>query len=319
MTSSTDLNPVQSLFQKSFGDAIRFNEPLAPYTSIHIGGPAEMFLEVTDVKTLVKAYHVALEHNSKIWFLAGCSNVLIHDDGLNGLVLINKTNHIAWDDDRQQVTVDGGYNLDQLIFEISDRSWSDITFAAGIPGSLGGALIGGAGAFGNLVHSFFLEADIMRPTGECLTVPVEDLGIEYRTSAAKKRGDIILTATMGNFKIGDREKNLAEIKRIKTMRDEKHPSYGNSYSAGSFFKNLPPEEPGGWRVPAGKLLDECNCRGLRVGGAGVFDKHANIIVNYGNATCADVNELANEMAARVKAKFNIDLEREVQLLQAVRM
>lgn len=315
MTTTSEPTPVQTLFQETFGDAIRFDVPLAPYTSIHIGGPAEMLLEASDTDTLVKAYRLALEHNIKTWFLAGCSNLLIHDDGLSGLVLINKTNRIVWDEDNLQVTVDSGYSLDQIVYEISNRGWADITFAAGIPGSLGGALIGGAGAFGNLVHSFLLEAEIMRPNGECLTVPAEELGIEYRTSAARKRGDKILTATMGNFELGDREKNLAEIKRIKTMRDEKHPAYGNSYSAGSFFKNLPPEEPGGWRVPAGKLLDECGCRGLRVGGAGVFEKHANIIVNYGDATCADVNELANKMAARVKAKFNIDLEREVQSLQ----
>lgn len=314
MTTSTEQNSVHSLFQDALGSALLFNIPLAPYTTFHIGGPADMLLEAYNVETLVKAYRSAIEHNVKIWFLAGCSNVLIHDDGLRGLTLINRTNHISWDDENLQVTVDGGYNLDKLIFEISDRGWADITFAAGIPGSLGGALIGGAGAFGNLVHEFLLEVDMMRPNGERLTAPVDELGITYRTSAAKRRGDIILTAKMGNFVCGDRDKNLEEIKRIKAMRDEKHPAYGNSYSAGSFFKNLPPNEPGGWRVPAGKLLDECGCKGLRIGGAGVFDKHANIIVNYGNATCADINHLADEMAARVKAKFNIDLEREVQYL-----
>ncbi len=305
----------QRIFSEALGNALRFNVALAPYTSLHIGGPAEMLVEANDVDTLAKAYQLAKQHDINVWFLAGCSNVLIHDDGLKGLVILNRTQTIRWDDENLQVTVDGGYNLDRLIFEISDRGWADITFAAGIPGSVGGALVGGAGAFGNLVHSFLLEADILRKSGERLTVLVEDLGIEYRTSEAKKRGDIILTAKMGNFVRGDRESNLAEIKRIKTMRDEKHPSYGNSYSAGSFFKNLPPEEPGGWRVPAGKLLEEVGCKGLRVGGAGVFEKHANIIVNYGDATAADVNELANEMARRVKEKFNIELEREVQYLR----
>jgi hypothetical protein len=124
MTTSSELTPVQSLFLNTFGDAISFQESLAPYTSIHIGGPAEIFLEAGHVTTLVKAYRLALEHNIKIWFLAGCSNVLIHDDGLHGLVLINKTNHIVWDEDNLEVTVDGGYNLDHLIYGWRVNWWS---------------------------------------------------------------------------------------------------------------------------------------------------------------------------------------------------
>ena len=286
---------------------------LAPYTTLQIGGPAEFFLEATSQEQLIAAYRAASDLGLRFIFLAGCSNVLIDDAGLKGLVVVNKTQAIEWHDDFT-VHIDGGYNLDQFITEASQRGWGDISFAAGIPGSIGGAIVGGAGAFGNLVHEFVLQARILRKDGSIDTVPVESLGITYRNSEARRRGDILLEAHMGKFEPASQDALFENINKIKAQREIKHPSI-HEPSAGSFFKNLPPAEPGGWRTPAGKYLDEAGVKGMRVGHAGVFDKHANIIINLGGATCEDVNQLAQQMAAAVKDQFNIQLEREVQYLR----
>lgn len=313
MNSISETPSIEAILRQQFGEKLQTGVPLAPYTTLRIGGPAQFLLEVETPEELILAYRTALKHRIPYYFFGGCSNVLICDEGLKGLVVINKTRKITWLDDRRMVQVDGGYNLNQLVHEISGRGWGDLSFAAGIPGSLGGALIGGAGAFGHLVHEYLIEARIMRRDASVDSVPCDSLGIGYRTSEARKRGDIILEALLGPFQPATAETLLQECSRILAEREVKHP--GSSLpSAGSFFKNLPPEEPGGRRIPAGKLLDEVQVRGLRIGDAGVFEKHANIIVNHGKATAAQVDELARLMAQRVKEKFGIELEREVLYL-----
>ncbi len=301
-----------STLRARFGGRLQSHVPLAPYTTLRIGGPAEYLLEVHTAEELIAAYRTCREAHIPFYLFAGCSNLLISDRGLTGLVLINKTDSIVWHED-YTVAVAGGYNLDRLVSETCERGWADLTFAAGIPGSLGGALIGGAGAFGHLVCEYLQTADVLRKDGTVEAVSRDDLGIGYRTSEAKKRGDIILTMKMGPFTPGSKDDLLREADRIRVEREIKHPG-PELPSAGSFFKNLPPLEPGGHRIPAGKYLEEAGAKGLRVGDAGVFEKHANIIVNHGHATAEQVNRLADLMAERVQEKFGILLEREVQYL-----
>lgn len=304
---------IEQTLKAQWGDQLCTNVPMAPYTSIKVGGPARFLLEVTTSQELIEAYRNALQLNLPFYLLAGCSNVFVDDTGLNGLVIINKSNWIEWNDDFT-VSVAGGYNLDHFIKDLSKKGWGDLTFAAGIPGSLGGALVGGAGAFGHLVCEFLIEASVLHRDGSVDLCTVEDLGIEYRNSAAKRRKDIILDVKMGPFQSYPVDSLMENIERIKSEREVKHPGI-DLPSAGSFFKNLPPEEPGGRRRAAGIYLDKAGVKGLRIGDAGVFEKHANIIVNHGHATAEQVDELAELMAQRVKEQFGIDLEREVQYLR----
>lgn len=312
MATSSPQSSIASQLADAFGPALRLNVPLAPYTTIRIGGPAEFFLEATDIEQIIIAREICSRLGIRFTFLAGCSNVVIADEGLPGLVVINNTQQIEWRSNHT-VLVDGGYDLDTFIAEASQRGWGDLTFSAGIPGSLGGGIVGGAGAFGHLIYEYLIQAEMLRANGEIVSMTAEDLGITYRDSYARQRGDILLRAEMGPFTETEPQLLLQEIQRIKELRDSKHPGW-DLPSAGSFFKNLPPQEPGGRRIPAGKYLDEVGAKGLQVGGAQVFEKHANIIVNRGGATAADVDALANRMAAMVKAKFDIDLTREVLYL-----
>lgn len=295
-----------------FGDRLQTKVSLAPYTTLHIGGPAQYLIEVETASDAIDALRLSREADIPFHFLAGGSNVLVSDEGLVGLVVIDKTRTAEWYD-TYTVRVSGGYPLDKLVSELSQRGWGDLSFAAGIPGSVGGALAGGAGAFGHLVCEYLREADILHRDGTIETLPAQALGIDYRYSEIKNRRDIILFAELGNFTQDNPRLLLEACAAIRAERETKHPGQ-HLPSAGSFFKNLPPSKPGGRRTPAGKLLEEAGVKSLRFGDAGVFENHANMIVNYGHATACEVNQLADEMALRVKDKFGIILEREVQYL-----
>lgn len=297
----------------AIGPGLRARVSLAPYTWMRVGGLAEFLVEAVDEDMLVHVREVSRELGVPFTFLAGGSNVFADDDGLEGLVLVNRAADIEWDDAGRTVSASGGYDLDRLVSEVAGRGWGDLTFAAGIPGTVGGGLVGGAGAYGKLLYEFVHTARLLRPNGAVETVPIEALGVRYRESDALDRGDIVLAVRFRPFDASDRAGLLERIAEIKSDRRRKHPPE-NLPCAGSFFKNLPPAQPGDWRVPAGKLLDECGAKGMCEGGAAVFENHANIIVNTGNATARDINTLADRMADAVREKRGVELVREVRYL-----
>ena len=300
---------ILSELQDIQGVRLKQEAPLADYTTLRIGGAAEILAEITEQEALPQVYRVCRRNRIPVRFVAGGSNILIADEGLEGVTIVNRINRISWSEEGG-VLVSGGFWLDDLVVQSAERGWHGLEFAAGIPGSVGGGLAGGAGAFGHLLGDFLLSAEVLDMKGRLREVAAEELGISYRTSKARERGDIILTARFHRLRRGETQAIRSEIERIKHQRTAKHPG-PDLPSAGSFFKNLPPEEPGGFRVPAGKYLDEAGVKGLRMGDAHVFEKHANIIVNRGHATAADVNRLADEMARRVKEMHGITLVREV--------
>ena len=283
--------------------------PLAEYTTFHIGGPAEILVEATTEDSLLRAITLCRQQGVPVHFLGGGSNVLISDAGLDGVTLVNKGRFLSWGEDGC-ATVSGGFLLDDFVGETAQQGWQGLEFAAGIPGTVGGGLAGGAGAYGHLLGDYLLGARILDTHGAVREVSAREMGIGYRESAARERGDIILSVAFHMLQRSDRQAIQLEIKKIKRDRAGKHPG-PDLPSAGSFFKNLPPLEPGGRRIPAGKLLDEAGVKGLRVGDAQVFEKHANIIVNRGRATASDVNRLAEEMAERVRHRHGVTLVREV--------
>ena len=296
-----------------FGPALKESVDTAPYTWMRVGGPAEYLIEARRTAQVVQARALCRRRGLPFVLLGGGSNVVIDDAGLAGLVLVNRCAHLRWDLDTRQVTVAGGYDLNRLVTAVSARGWGDLTFAAGIPGTVGGGLVGGAGAYGRLIVDVIRSARVLHPDGTVGQEPVAALGVGYRQSDALRRGDIVLAVTCGPFAPADVAVLAARIAEIKTDRAGKHPP-PDLPCAGSFFKNLPPPAPGAQRIAAGRILDECGVKGLRQGGAAVFARHANIIVNTGGATAADIHRLAERMAARVARQRGIVLEREVRYL-----
>src|SRR5206468_1721373 len=203
-----------------------------------------------------------------------------------------------------------------------DRELSGLEFAAGIPGSVGGALYGNAGCYGEDIGSYTIECTITSLDGSKVeTKPASWFQFAYRDSRLKRDPRVLISCLLQL-----RKGNRAEIQKVidekLEIRRVKHPQWRVEPAAGSYFKNLPPDwqmpgakhSPGTHRVPAGQLLDEVGCRGLRVGDAMVFPKHANIIVNAGRATAREVLELAEIMKARVRERFGVRLEEEVMFL-----
>ncbi|NMC45065.1 MAG: UDP-N-acetylenolpyruvoylglucosamine reductase, partial [candidate division Zixibacteria bacterium] len=181
-------------------------------------------------------------------------------------------------------------------------------FAAGIWGTVGGAIYGNAGAFGSQIGSRLVRAEIVDGTGSVRVETREYFQFAYRWSRLKETGEIVATAEIG-LDPGDRRAIEKRTEEIRLLRREKHPD--RPCSAGCFFKNIEdPRQPGG-KLPAGKLLEEVGAKDMHVGGAAVFANHANIIINSGRATSKEIRQLADILKQRVKEKFGVELEEEV--------
>jgi UDP-N-acetylmuramate dehydrogenase len=219
-----------------------------------------------------------------------------------------------------------GCGADYLTFiqHCRDRGLAGLAYAAGIPGSVGGAIYGNAGCYGQDIGSRTLECTACTLEGtQEQTLPASWFQFAYRDSRLKREPRALISCVL-RLEHGDPDAIGAEIEEKLEIRRVKHPQWRIEPTAGSYFKNLPPgfqvpglpHSPGTHRVPAGALLDACQCRGLRVGDAMVFAKHANILVNTGRATATDVLTLAEVMKARVRARFGVELEEEVMFLGA---
>jgi len=290
---------------------IRLDAPLADYTTFHIGGPARYLCVARSAEELARALEAAREHELPLEVLGGGSNVLFDDDGFDGLVVVVGAGRVEVEGTR--VWAEGGAPFAEVVDLACRKGLAGLAYAAGIPGSVGGALCGNAGAYGKAIGDLLVEAVIVSRDGRGgRKVGRKALDLDYRTSALKRSGDIVESVTF-ELQEGDSDAIWREVDAVLARRKERLPG-PDLPSAGSFFKNLPPPGPGEHRVPAGKLLDECDCKGLRVGGAQVYDKHANIIVNRGRATAAEVIRLASEMRRRVEERFGTVLEPEVKTL-----
>ena len=296
-----------------FGATLKESIPLAPYTWMRVGGAAEYLIEAHRIDQIVRAHAFCRRRGMPFVLLGGGSNVVVEDAGLDGLVVINRAAHLRWNPATRKVTVGAGFDLDRLVTRVSALGLGDLSFAAGIPGTVGGGLVGGAGAYGRLLAEMVASARVLRADGSLAQTPVTDLGVSYRHSDALERGDLVLAVTCGPFARSDPSLLAARIAEIKADRAGKHPP-PELPCAGSFFKNLPPPHPGDQRVAAGRILDECGAKQLHHGGAAVFARHANIIVNTGTATAADIRHLAERMATLVFDRYGVVLEREVRYL-----
>lgn len=313
---------VTDRLRAALGEGLREQEPLKHHTTFRVGGPADWFLAATTQDQLVTALRTAHELELPCFLLGGGSNLLVSDDGFRGLVVKNAIDDVAFDGTHASV----GCGADYLTFiqRTRDSGLAGLAYAAGIPGSVGGAIHGNAGCYGQDIGSRVVECTVCTLDGTNVeTLPAAWFQFAYRDSRLKREPRALLSCVL-RLEAGDRAAIAAEIEEKLEIRRLKHPQWRIEPTAGSYFKNLPPGftapglplSPGTQRVPAGALLDACECRGLRVGDAMVFAKHANILVNAGHATAADVLTLAEVLKARVREKFGVELEEEVMFLGA---
>jgi UDP-N-acetylmuramate dehydrogenase len=292
----------------AFGPNLEFGVSLDAYTSYGTGGKARFFIIADTASEVVKYVKAAKRLKINHFLLGGGTNLLVSDDGFDGVAIKMDIRGLRT---VEQATIlcGAGENLMSLVNFATSQGLSGLEFAAGIWGSVGGAIYGNAGAFGGDIASILRNVTLIDHDGNERVEPADYCRFGYRDSHLKTSKEVIAEATF-QLSPGNKDEIQARVDEILKLRDGKHPNDG--MSAGCFFKNIPDETQPHGKLPAGKLLDEAGVKGMQVGGARVFDKHANIIVNVGGATSKDIRILADKMKDKVREKFGILLEEEVQ-------
>lgn len=293
----------------AFGEKLEFSKALAMLTSFETGGSAKYFLVTDSAETTAQAVKTARRLKIPIFIFGGGSNLLVSDSGFDGLVVKPEIEGLKLLDDLR-IESGSGEKLSALVDFATEQACTGLEFAAGIWGSVGGAVYGNAGAFGGDVGSILIEATLVTRAGKIERVTQADLAFDYRHSRLKETGDIIVSAVF-QVKKGDRDTIKTRVNEILAQREQKHPIKG---TAGCFFRNIPDSTQKFGKLPAGRLLEEVGAKRLAVGGASVYPDHANIIVNTGNATSKDIRQLADIMKKKVLDRFGIELQEEIQQL-----
>jgi len=297
---------------------LRQNEPLKYYTTLRVGGPADLFYKATAVEEFAQVVIAAQELHVPTFILGLGSNLLVSDKGIRGLVVYNCCRRV----EVGEITrAESGASFQQLFLRTAQAGLSGLEFAVGIPGTVGGALISNAGAFRENIGDLVQTIDIV-VEGERRQVTKEWMRFSYRDSILRRPNPpraAILAVTL-RLRRGDRWHIFAKAREMQRWRIERQP---HNPSAGSFFKNvydaqlaqrlpsLPPPLKEAGVVPAGYLIAEAGLKGTRVGGAMVSVKHANFLINAGGATATDIRKLADLVKQVVYEKFGVLLEEEV--------
>lgn len=282
---------------------VRENVTLAPYTTMRTGGPAALFAEPRNAQQLAHVHQWAQEKGLPLLILGNGSNLLIADSGFDGLVIhlgraLSEVSVFA-----NTLTAQAGASLAAAARAAAQASLTGLEFAAGIPGSIGGAVCMNAGAYGGEIAQVIVSARVLTPEG-VRTVSKDELSLGYRSSAVMQNGWLVLEATF-ELAPGSPDEIKATMADLAARRREKQPL--QYPSCGSFFKR-----PVGYY--AGALIEQAGLKGYRVGDAQVSEMHAGFVINRGHATSSEIYRLMQEVQCRVQAQFGVTLEPEVRLI-----
>ena len=292
------LQELQQLVEPS---RILMKEQMSKHTSFRVGGEASIYIEISNSKELQQVIQL-LNRESVPYFVVGNgTNLLVSDRGYEGVILHIGDEFAKIEEKNDCITVEAGCLLSKVANRAYELGLAGMEFAAGIPGSIGGAVTMNAGAYGGEMSQVIQEAVVMNNEGEIITLSNSELSLGYRTSRVKTEKYIVLSCTL-RLHPDEKEKIMKIMKDLAQQRREKQPL--NYPSAGSTFKR-----PEGFF--AGKLIMDAGLRGFRIGGAQISEKHCGFAVNVGNATASDVWELMQEVKERVNEKFQVVLEPEV--------
>ena len=244
------------------------------------------------------------------------SNILVSDVGIHRPVILLGEDFSTVTRRGNDLICQAGALLTKVCRRALEEHLGGLEWAYGIPGTVGGGICGNAGAFGSQLGDVLERVEVLTRAGEARVLRREELSFGYRCSSLQQTGDVVVRAW---FRVGegDSSRACAEREEILSMRREKHPDWRALPTAGSFFKNLPPEQAGEHRRAAGRFLEEVGAKTMREGGAHVFEKHANIVIAGPGATARDVARLSARMASAVQERFGFVLEPEVRFWGAV--
>ncbi|MBI9013754.1 MAG: UDP-N-acetylmuramate dehydrogenase [Clostridiales bacterium] len=285
-------------------ERVLLNEPMSNHTSFKIGGPAAMLIEIADSSELIRLLPLLKDTNVQYFIMGNGSNLLVSDNGYKGIVIKLADYLTNVTIDKHEITAEAGILLSTLSKIIAKESLIGFEFASGIPGTVGGAIAMNAGAYDGEMKNCVKSVKVLTQNGEILDLTNEEMNFGYRTSDIKKYDYIVLETTFA-FEKGDPKEISEKTKDFTERRTSKQPL--TLPSAGSMFKR-----PVGYF--AGKLIDDSGLRGVRIGDAQISEKHCGFVVNRGNATCREVQDLIRMVQKIVKDNYGVMLETEVKYL-----
>lgn len=296
--------PIEALYAK-LGDMVKENVPLAPYTSARIGGPADVFLMADTSAELARFVKLLWKHDMPFTLLGGGSNVLISDKGVRGVVILNRAKKATFHTgDQPTVTAESGVVFSNLANRCASKGLAGLEWAAAVPGTVGGAVYGNAGAFGGDMAGNLIHAELLTMNGK-ETYTAEQMGYGYRTSVLK-RGEIkaiVLSAELA-LKNSTKDEVTVKIQQFSAHRKATQPP---GASMGSMFKNPPGDY-------AGRLIESAELKGTRIGNAEISPLHGNFFVNHANTKAEDIRALIQLVQKTVKEKEGVELELEIELI-----
>ncbi len=297
-------NLYQKLTEWMPEERVKKEEPMRLHTTFRVGGPADLFVSPNSVEEVCKVTALCREEGVPYYIMGNGSNLLVSDQGYRGVI-------IQFYKEMNDISVEGTLLRAQagaLLSAVANRALSEsltgFEFAAGIPGTLGGACVMNAGAYGGEMKDVLKVVTVLTQEGEVLTLSNEELELGYRTSVIARKHYIVLEAEIA-LSEGKKEEIQAVMDDLKERRITKQPL--EYPSAGSTFKR-----PEGYF--AGKLIQDAGLRGFQVGGAQVSEKHCGFVINKDHATAAEIAELIRQVSEKVEAQFGVKLEPEVKRL-----
>ena len=285
------------------GKNIRQMEPMSKHTTFRVGGPADVMVWPNG-EALSQVIRLCTQRGEPYYIVGNGSNLLVGDGGIRGVVIEMGKGQDTLCVEENQIVAGAGTLLSKAANLAAEHGLSGMEFAAGIPGTIGGAVVMNAGAYGGEMKDVIEHVTVLQPNGEELTLAAAELELGYRRSCIIERGYIVTQAVL-KLVPGDKSEILNYMKELREQRTTKQPL--EYPSAGSTFKR-----PEGYY--AGKLIQDAGLRGYRVGGAQVSEKHCGFVSNLGQATAADIRKLIGDVQAEVEKQFQVRLEPEVKMV-----
>ena len=283
-------------------DNVRINEPMKNHTTFKIGGPAQYYVTPESVTQIQEVVSLCRDMNIPLHVIGNGSNILVGDDGVDGVVLALFNTFSDYEIKDNVITAQAGMSLIKLAVIALREGLTGLEFASGIPGSVGGAVYMNAGAYDGQMKDVVTSVTVLDEAGNIRILGRDELDMGYRTSAVAKHNMIVLQVII-ELKTGDKEQIKDRMNQLSELRKQKQPL--EYPSAGSTFKR-----PEGYF--AGKLIADAGLKGYSIGGAAVSEKHAGFVVNMGGATAKDVVELTDYIKKRIIEQFGVTLELEIK-------
>ena len=283
-------------------DNVRINEPMKNHTTFKIGGPAQYYVTPESVTQIQEVVSLCRDMNIPLHVIGNGSNILVGDDGVDGVVLALFNTFSDYEIKDNVITAQAGMSLIKLAVIALREGLTGLEFASGIPGSVGGAVYMNAGAYDGQMKDVVTSVTVLDEAGNIRILGRDELDMGYRTSAVAKHNMIVLQVII-ELKAGDKEQIKDRMNQLSELRKQKQPL--EYPSAGSTFKR-----PEGHF--AGKLIADAGLKGYSIGGAAVSEKHAGFVVNMGGATAKDVVELTDYIKKRIIEQFGVTLELEIK-------